>query len=324
MGRRAGVRISASINDCRRRVTAWSGQDGAVLAHSAQSKSTGLRSWLAGEVVAHVAGARGPQRQAQISAAGDRWFADDRPIRRVHGDAAMFVGGLRALLLQLLHPLVMTAVAQHSRYREDPWGRLQRTSFFIAVTTFGPASEAERAVARVRLVHRRVSGTTGDGRGYAASDPHLLRWVHVAQVDSFLAAYQRYGMSGRLDQDQRNGYLADTALLAAKLGIPDPPRTEAELRHQLTSFRSELSGTQDARKAARFLLLGAPLPVAARLPYAALATSAVGLLPVWARWPLRLPYLPTTEATVGRLVGHGVTAAINWAITPAASGAAVR
>lgn len=293
-----------------------------MLVQSAQTKTTELRSWLAREVLQHVAGAHGPQRQAQISAAGDRWFAEDRPIRRVHGDAAMFIGGLRGLLLQLLHPLVMTAVAEHSRYREDPWGRLQRTSFFVAVTTFGPADEAERAVARVRGVHQRVHGATGDGRAYAASDPHLLRWVHVAEVDSFLAAYQRYGVSGRLDQDERDAYLADTALLAVKLGIPDPPRTEAELRDQLASFRSELASTPQARKAARFLLTGAPLPVAARLPYAALAAAAVGLLPVWARWPLRVPYLPATEATVGRLVGHGVTAAINWAMTPVAPDAA--
>jgi uncharacterized protein (DUF2236 family) len=234
----------------------------------------------------------------------------------------MFVGGLRGLLLQLLHPLVMTAVEHHSQYREDPWGRLQRSSFFVAVTTFGPADQAERAVARVHRVHARVHGTTGDGRAYTASDPHLLRWVHVAEVDSFLAAYQRYGVSGRLDQDERDGYLADTALLAAKLGIADPPRTEAELRHQLAGFRSELASTPEARKAARFLLMGAPLPLPARLPYAALAAAAVGLLPVWARWPLRLPYLPATEATLGRLVGHGVTAAIDWAMTsPAPSGA---
>jgi uncharacterized protein (DUF2236 family) len=289
-----------------------------VLVQRAQIRTTELRSWLAGEVLAHVAGAQGRQRQAQISAAGDRWYSEDRPIRRVHGDAAMFVGGLRALLLQLLHPLVMAAVAQHSGYREDPWGRLQRTSFFVAVTTFGPAEEAERAVARVRRVHQRVHGTTGDGRAYAASDPHLLRWVHLAEVDSFLAAYQRYGTSGRLDQHGRDAYLADTALLAVKLGIADPPRTEVELRDQLTGFRSELASTPQARQAARFLLTGAPLPVAARLPYAALAGAAVGLLPVWARWPLRVPYLPATEATLGRLAGHGVTAAINWAMTPAA------
>lgn len=290
-----------------------------MVVEGVRAKSAQLRSWLAGEVFERVAGPEGAKRHAQITGAGERWFAEDRPIRRVHGDAAMFVGGLRALLLQSLHPLVMAGVAQHSDYRHDPWGRLQRTSFFVAVTTFGPEHEAERAIARVRGVHRQVRGTTADGRAYAASDPQLLRWVHIAEVDSFLAAYQRYGISGRLDQNERDTYVADTSLVAAKLGISDPPRTEAELRHQLARYRGELAGTAEAREAARFLLLPAPLPVAARLPYTALAAAAVGLLPVWARWPLRLPYLPATEATVGRLAGRGVVAGINWAMTPGSS-----
>jgi len=228
----------------------------------------------------------------------------------------MFVGGLRALLLQSLHPLVMAGVAQHSDYREDPWGRLQRTSFFLAVTTFGPASEAERAIARVRGVHRRIRGTTADGHAYAADDPHLLRWVHLAEVDSFLAAYQRYGIGAQLDQRERDSYIADTSVVAAKLGVIDPPRSEAELRDQLAHFRPELAGTAEAREAARFLLLPRPLPVVARLPYSALAAAAVGLLPVWARWPLRLPYFPASEATVGRLAGRSVVAGISWAMTP--------
>lgn len=293
-----------------------------MLAESARTKYAELASWLASEVFQRVAGPEGAQRHAQITAAGDRWFAEDRPIRRVHADAAMFVGGLRALLLQSLHPVVMAGVAQHSRYRDDPWGRLQRTSFFVAVTTFGPADEAERAIARVRAVHRRVRCTTADGRAYVASDPHLLRWVHVAEVDSFLAAYQRYGVSGRLDQSERDAYVADTSVVAVKLGINNPPRTEAELSHQLASYRPELAGTPEAREAARFLLLRAPLPLAARLPYTALAAAAVGLLPVWARWPLRLPYLPATEATIGRLAGRGVVSGVHWAMTAVAPSSA--
>lgn len=291
-------------------------QDEDVVVEAVRGRSAQLRSWLGGELFQRVAGPEGAQRHAQISAAGDRWFAEGRPIRRVHGDAAMFVGGLRALLLQSLHPLVMAGVAQHSDYREDPWGRLQRTSFFLAVTTFGPASEAERAIARVRGVHRRIRGTTADGHAYAADDPHLLRWVHLAEVDSFLAAYQRYGIGAQLDQRERDSYIADTSVVAAKLGVIDPPRSEAELRDQLAHFRPELAGTAEAREAARFLLLPRPLPVVARLPYSALAAAAVGLLPVWARWPLRLPYFPASEATVGRLAGRSVVAGISWAMTP--------
>ena len=105
----------------------------------------------------------------------------------------MFVGGMRALLLQSLHPLAMAGVAEHSDYRHDPWGRLQRTADFLAATTFGPESEAERAVARVRAVHEHVQGVAADGRPYRANDPHLLRWVHLAELESFLVAYRRYG-----------------------------------------------------------------------------------------------------------------------------------
>ena len=114
----------------------------------------------------------------------------------------MFIGGIRALLLQSLHPLAMAAVAQHSDYRGDPWGRLQRTSYFLAVTTFGQASDAREAIARVKAVHRHVTGTAPDGRPYAASDPHLLTWVHIAEADSFLRAHTRFGAEP-LDQAGR-------------------------------------------------------------------------------------------------------------------------
>ena len=107
----------------------------------------------------------------------------------------MFVGGIRALLLQSLHPLAMAGVAGHSGYRGDPWGRLQRTSYFLAVTTFGLASDAQAATRRVRAIHERVTGTAPDGRPYAAPDPRLLTWVHIAEADSFLCAHSRSGAS---------------------------------------------------------------------------------------------------------------------------------
>ena len=116
-----------------------------------------LRLLLASLIRSRVVGDDPDDRMAAVMLApGDRWFADDRPIRRVHADASMFVGGLRALLLQSLHPLAMAGVAQHSDYRTDPWGRLQRTADYLAVTTFGPAVDAELVVARVRAVHERV------------------------------------------------------------------------------------------------------------------------------------------------------------------------
>lgn len=270
------------------------------------------RRWLAGELAGKVAGPDAAEKRERIlTTPGTRWFGEDRPIRRVHGDAAIFIGGLRALLLQSLHPLAMAAVAAHSGYRGDPWGRLQRTGGFLATTTYGTAEDAERAVATVRAVHQRVRGTAPDGRPYAASDPRLLEWVHTAEVDSFLRCHQRYGTKP-LDDAGADGYVADMARIGTELGVPNPPRTRAELAERLHGFRPELAGTPQARAAARFILFNAPLPLPARAPYAVLAATSVAMLPAWARWPLRLPYLPLTEATAIRAAGHTLIGTLRW------------
>jgi len=274
-----------------------------------------VRQTLGRSLFGMVAGPDGTANRARIhETPGPRWFGEDRPIRRVHADASMFVGGLRALLLQSLHPLAMAGVAQHSDYRGDPWGRLQRTSTFLAVTTFGTATDAQRAVDRVRGIHQRIHGIAPDGRPYRASDPHLLEWVHVAEVDSFLLAHQLYG-ANPLDQRGRDGYVGDTARVARALGVPDPPLSEAQLRERIEAFRPELSGTPAAREAARFLLLTPPLPIAARPPYGLLAATSVSMLPAWARMPLLLPYFPPVEATVIRMAGRVLVGGIRWAMT---------
>ena len=271
-----------------------------------------LRSRVGSAVFSRVAGDEGSGRRARVlGAEGPRWFPEDAAIRTVHGDASMFVGGLRALLLQSLHPLAMAGVAGHSGFRGDPWGRLQRTSYFLAATTFGPAEEAERVIARIRRAHVHVRGTAPDGRPYSASDPHLLRWVHIAEIDSFLTAHDRYG-SAPLDAAGRDAYVADAARVARELGVPDPPESTAELKAQLDGYRPELAGTPEARDAARFLLWEPPLPLSARVPYAVLAAASVGLMPRWTRLPLRLPWLPVAERTVVRAGGHAITAGIRW------------
>ena len=272
-----------------------------------------MRSRVGASIFQRVAGPEGPAHHEVIFAPdGERWFSGDRPIRRVHGDSSMFVGGLRALLLQSLHPLAMAAVAGHSGYKGDPWGRLQRTSYFLAVTTFGRASDAQATIGRVRAIHQRVTGTAPDGRPYAAADPQLLTWVHIAEADSFLRAHIRFG-SEPLDQAGRDGYVEDMARIGAGLGVPDPPRTERELTDRIEAYRAELAGTPEARAAARFLLLNPPLPVVARPPYGLLAGAAVSLLPGWARWPLRLPWLPVAETALVRPAGQAVVGAIRWA-----------
>jgi uncharacterized protein (DUF2236 family) len=277
-----------------------------------------VRTSLGARLFERVAGPQGPRHRERIhEAPGERWFPPDRPIRAVHADASMFVGGLRALLLQSLHPLAMAGVAGHSGFRGDPWGRLQRTSYFLAVTTFGRGEDAEATIRRVRAIHERVTGTAPDGRRYAASDPHLLKWVHVAEVDSFLDAYRRYG-ARPLDPAEEDLYVADAAVVARRVGVIDPPTTVREVAETLAAYRPELRGTKEARSAARFLLVRPPLPVAARVPYAVLASAAVASLPTWARWPLRLPYLPIAEATVVRAAGTGLVRTLRWISAPAA------
>jgi uncharacterized protein (DUF2236 family) len=140
----------------------------------------------------------------------------------------------------------------------------------------------------VRDIHLRVRGKAEDGRPYAASDPHLLDWVHLAEVDSFLRAYQLFGPEplGPADADE---YVRQSGSVAARLGATSPPTTVAELERRLTAFRPELAATQACRDAARFLLLDPPLPLAARPGYGLLAAGAVASLPGWARRELRLP-----------------------------------
>ncbi len=275
-----------------------------------------LRDRLGEAIFLRVAGPDGPRHRARIhETPGPRWFEPGSPITRVHGDASMFVGGIRALLLQSLHPVAMRAVSEHSGYRSDMWGRLARTSRFLAVTTFGTSDDAQQAVDVVRAIHERVTGTGPDGAPYTASDPHLLLWVHVVEVDSFLLAHQVYG-DRPLDQAGRDEYVAQTAEVARRLGVLEPPTTEAELRDVIAAFRPELRGTPQAREAIRYLLVKPPLPVAARAPYGVLTSAAIGLMPVWTRRHLRLPWFPIAERTVVRAMGSAAVSTIRWAMTP--------
>ena len=271
----------------------------------------------AGEAVFRVtAGPDGPRHRERIHGRpGPRWFEPDSPIGRVHGDASMFIGGIRALLLQTMHPAAMAGVAEHSDYRTDMLGRLARTSRFLAVTTFGHVDDAQAAVDAVRTIHDRVTGTLPDGTPYAASDPHLLRWVHVAEVDSFLLAHQVYGKRP-LDAAGRDTYVAQTAEVARRLGVTDPPTTEAELAAALEGYRPELRSTDQAREAVRHVVLRPPIARAARPAYAVLVAAAVALLPRWSRRPLRLPWLPVSERTVVRALGAAATGTLRWALSP--------
>jgi uncharacterized protein (DUF2236 family) len=277
-----------------------------------------VREALAEAIRSRVSGPSAVDHARELlEAEGPRWFDRGRPIWRVHADASIFVGALRALLLQSLHPLAMAGVADHSDYRTDPWGRLQRTARFLTTTTYGSATQAAEACATVRRVHARVHGVAPDGRPYDANDPHLLQWVHIAEVDSFLAAHQRFG-ERPLSRAERDEYVADMAVVAGELGVLDPPRTVVDLRSLLSTYRPELRGTREARDAARFMLLQPPIPLAARGPYAVLGATAVALLPWWAKLMLGVPPLPVTETVVIRPAGWALVATMRWALTPGA------
>lgn len=274
-----------------------------------------LRVRLGQELFRRVAGPDGPKHRERIhGTAGPRWFDDDSEIVRVHGDASMFIGGIRAILLQTMHPAAMQAVADHSGFRGDMWGRLARTSHFLAVTTFGTTDHAEQAIRAVRSIHERVRGTMPDGTAYVASDPHLLAWVHAAEVDSFLLAHQTYG-ARPLDEAGCDAYVAQASLVAERLGVIDPPTTVAELRQVLDDFRPELRATDEARAAVRFLVLHPDLPMAARPAYAVLIAAGIALMPRWTRRPLRLPWLPVSERTVVKALGSLATGTIRWAMS---------
>jgi len=242
-------------------------------------------------------------------------FEPDSAIWRVHADVSMFIGGLRALLLQTLHEPTMTGVAEHSDYRHEPLGRLQRTANFLGVTTYGSRTAAMETIEVVRHIHDRVDGTLADGTPYAANDPQLLGWVHATEVDSFLRAFQRYA-TRRLDATQADQYVAEMAVVAALMGVVNPPTDRVSLRATLHSYRRELHVTPHTREAVRFLL-HPPFPLLARPTYNVIASAAVSLLPGYARRMLWLPVLPGVEPLMVRPVATALMRTLGWALAPA-------
>jgi len=271
----------------------------------------------AGDVLfLRVSGADGFATRERIHhAPGPRWFAPGSAVQVVHGDASMFAGGLRALLLQALHPVAMAAVADFSDFREDPWGRLARTSTFLATTAFGRAEDAEAAVQHVRRVHGYVRGVTSDGVPYTADDPHLLAWIHAAGVDSFVAAHRRFG-EHPLDEAGYDEYVAQSAVVARGLGVVDPPQTLGEVCALIDAYRPELRVTDASRATVDFLLRHPPLPFALRPAYRGLAAGAAATLPGWARSELGLPPRPVLGGGPSRVAGDVVTRTIRWLIPP--------
>jgi uncharacterized protein (DUF2236 family) len=215
---------------------------------------------------------------------------------RVHGDPSMGLAGLRALLLQAVHPLAMAGVAHHSDFRQDPWGRLRRTAEYVGVTTFGTTAEARRAGARVRGIHRKLTFPDPlTGEVLRVDDPALLLWVHCVEAESFLSTAVRSGL--RLSPAEQDAYYAEQVRGAALVGLKEAPDSVAAMAEYFTSVRPSLRVTAEARATARFVLFP-PMPLLAtpaRPAWAGIATAAFCLLPGWARRLYRLPGLPTTD-----------------------------
>lgn len=281
-----------------------------------------LRGALVGEVRA-LFDDRGPAGRgggdAPVERAADPFIPAGSVAARVHGDVTtMMVGGIAALLLQMLHPAARAGVWDHSHFRRDLVGRLRRTARFIAVTTYGARPDALAAIARVRRIHEGVTGATPAGVPYRADAPRLLAWVHVAGALPFLDAWRRFGEPGmsRADQDS---YFADVTPVAAALGADPVPRTRAAAEALLAEFRAELNADARSREIARLVLS----PPAARLRdlpvQAVLAQAAVDLLPGWAR---RLHGLSASRLTRPAVAGAtlGLAGALRWAFAkPAAA-----
>ena len=209
-------------------------------------------------------------------------FGPDAICWQVHGDfSSMLIGGISALLMQALHPLALAGVWDHSNFREDMIGRLRRTAQFISGTTFGSRQDAEWLIDKVRTIHLQIIGTAPDGRPYAASDPQLLTWVHVAEVSSFLAAHLRY-RNPQLSPADQDRYYGEVALIAERLGASDVPRSRRAVAAYLAGMRPQLLCDERSREVLR-LLLAAPAPSRLAKPFGSLMMQAgIDLLPDWA------------------------------------------
>jgi uncharacterized protein (DUF2236 family) len=220
----------------------------------------------------------------QDDPADDGYFGPLSVTWRLHGDLSAPVSGLRALLLQALHPLAMAGVEEHSQWRADPGGRFASTAAYVLTTTYGDRAAASAAARRVQKIHERVRGVDPvTGRPYAAGDPELLLWVHTGQVDSGLAAAARYGL--QLTPAEQDQYVAEMTAAAELIGMPAglAPASVGALDAYLEKVRPVLTASPAARDTAAYLLGLADLEPDLTEVWNVLAAAAVATLPGWAR-----------------------------------------
>ncbi len=210
------------------------------------------------------------------------YFGPGSATWRVHRDLCLLVGGLRALMLQMLHPGAVAGVDAHSTYRENGLARLARTNRWIMVTTFGSRAAANREALRVRSMHKKVRGTyldaSGQTRGYRADDGRLLAWVHIAFTDSCLSSFRHFSADPmRWDRGLADDYVAEWAVAGELVGVTDPPRSRIDLGHALLDFEPELAWTPAADQVLHFLR-NPPLPTSMWPAYQALFHGAAATL----------------------------------------------
>ncbi|WP_127792614.1 oxygenase MpaB family protein [Agromyces sp. LHK192] len=233
------------------------------------------------------------------------FFGPGSAVWAVNGALPTLAAGIRALLLQTLHPGAMAGVAEWSRYNEDPLGRLDGTIRWVATTTFGDRRQAAAASAHVSRLHERVTGTYTDAAGaprpYAANDQHLLRWVHDAFTEAFLGAHLTWG--GRIPGGA-DAYVREWAQAGRLMGVVDPPENAAELRAELAGYLAEAKVDDRVREALRFLRRPGLPGLTGRL-YPMLFAGAVASLPAEVRelLGLRRPWWPAITTTRLLLAG---------------------
>ncbi len=211
----------------------------------------------------------------------------------IHADFGTLVGGVRALLMQALHPGSLAGVHTHSRYKSDPLGRLSGTIRWLTITTFASHQAVADEASRINQMHSRVRGeyqsAAGETRAYRAADPDLLRWVHIAFMDSFLRSHQLF--SSREIPGGADAYIRLWAKSVVPLGLREVPLNEAELMAALQNYQSELVVTQETRDVIRWLR-HPPLPITALPIYELLFQSALASLPAESRALLKLHSVP--------------------------------
>jgi uncharacterized protein (DUF2236 family) len=245
------------------------------------------------------------------------FFGPGSAVWAVHGGIPVLVAGMRALLMQTLHPGAMAGVHDHSRYREDPLGRLNGTVRWVLTTTFGTREQAEAACGFVGRLHVKVRGSyaRGDERlAYSANDPALLSWVHVAFTDSFLRCHETWG---RAIPGGADLYVAQWARAGELMGVANPPHSEGELRAQLDAFAPDLHSDQLVLDAVRFIRKP-PLGRTTALGYRVIFAGAVSTIPRQYRRMLgvRRPWWPAITTTrvilwfLAKLLGRPSTSEI--------------